>query len=67
MSAVRTPTVASPHRSTPQPRASTASTPGPRLIDSRELFLGQSVLLIGHLGETYRLQTTRLSKLILTK
>ena len=67
MSADRTPTVATPHRSTPQPRASTASTPGPRRIDSRELFLGQSVLLIGHLGETYRLQTTRQGKLILTK
>ena len=40
---------------------------GLRVIDSRELLAGQSSLLIRHLGEVYRLQTTRQGKLILTK
>jgi hemin uptake protein HemP len=36
-------------------------------IDSRDLLAGQSIVLIHHLGEIYRLQTTRQGKLILTK
>jgi hemin uptake protein HemP len=36
-------------------------------IDSAVLMGGQRVLEIVHLGEVYRLQTTRFGKLILTK
>lgn len=39
----------------------------PRTWDSRELFSGQTMVLIRHLGEIYRLQSTRQGKLILTK
>lgn len=39
----------------------------PRTLDSRELFGDQAIVLIRHLGEVYRLQTTRQGKLILTK
>ncbi len=41
--------------------------PAPRTVDSAALLQGQSLLLIRHLGELYRLQTTRQGKLILTK
>ena len=46
-----------------------ASSPpkGPRTVESSDLLAGQSSLLIHHLGEIYRLQTTRQGKLILTK
>jgi hemin uptake protein HemP len=40
---------------------------GPRSLDSRDLFGNQAMVLIKHLGEVYRLQTTRQGKLILTK
>jgi hemin uptake protein HemP len=40
---------------------------GLRVIDSHDLLAGQAALLIHHLGEVYRLQTTRQGKLILTK
>ncbi|MEY3613790.1 MAG: hypothetical protein RJB14_3512 [Pseudomonadota bacterium] len=40
---------------------------GPRTLESSDLLAGQSSLLIRHLGEIYRLQTTRQGKLILTK
>ncbi len=40
---------------------------GPRTVESSDLLAGQSSLLIHHLGEIYRLQTTRQGKLILTK
>ena len=50
----------------PEPTPSTATT-GPLRIDSATLMGGQRVLEIVHLGEVYRLQTTRLGKLILTK
>jgi len=36
-------------------------------VDSAALMGGQRVLEIVHLGEVYRLQTTRFGKLILTK
>ncbi len=39
----------------------------PRMVDSQTLLNGDTVLLIRHLGEIYRLQTTRQGKLILTK
>jgi hemin uptake protein HemP len=39
----------------------------PRTLESRELFGDQNVVLIKHLGEVYRLQTTRQGKLIMTK
>ncbi len=39
----------------------------PRMVDSEALLNGQSLLLIRHFGEVYRLQTTRQGKLILTK
>ena len=42
------------------------SVPPPRL-DSDALFGHSDVVLIAHAGETYRLQRTRLGKLILTK
>ena len=41
--------------------------PGPHTLDSRDLFGKQGVVLIRHLGEIYRLQSTRQGKLILTK
>ena len=40
---------------------------GPQTLDSRELLGNQAMVLIQHLGEIYRLQTTRQGKLILTK
>ncbi len=42
-------------------------TDGIRTIDSQELLGKQGVVYICHEGETYRLQTTRFGKLILTK
>ncbi|OYU12507.1 MAG: hypothetical protein CFE38_05640 [Comamonadaceae bacterium PBBC1] len=38
-----------------------------RTLDSHELLGEQALVLIRHLGEIYRLQTTRQGKLILTK
>ena len=39
----------------------------PPLLASSELLRGQRVVEIAHNGEVYRLQATRLGKLILTK
>ncbi len=39
----------------------------PRRLDSSDLLDGAQLVLIVHQGETYRLQTTRQGKLILTK
>ena len=39
----------------------------PPPLDSEALFGASDVVLIQHAGETYRLQRTRLGKLILTK
>jgi hemin uptake protein HemP len=36
-------------------------------VDSKELLRGQKTVEISHNGSTYRLQATRLGKLILTK
>ncbi|MDB5964316.1 MAG: hypothetical protein JWQ72_816 [Polaromonas sp.] len=41
--------------------------PGPVCMDSIELLRGQKAVEIIHNGATYRLQATRLGKLILTK
>lgn len=38
-----------------------------RAVSSEQLLQGRRVVEITHNGETYRLQTTRLGKLILTK
>ncbi|ABM37874.1 hemin uptake protein HemP [Polaromonas naphthalenivorans] len=55
-----------------QKPASTASSPQaadsrPGCVDSTELLRGQKTVDISHNGLTYRLQATRLGKLILTK
>jgi hemin uptake protein HemP len=52
-----------------QPAAVTTSTAAakPLRVDSAVLMGGQRMLEIVHLGEVYRLQTTRFGKLILTK
>jgi len=44
--------------------ATMASTPS---FESRELFRGHREVYIEHAGQCYRLQITRLNKLILTK
>lgn len=50
------------------PTFAAASAPvAPLRVDSGVLMGGQRVLEIVHLGEVYRLQTTRFGKLILTK
>ena len=46
---------------------SSSTADGIRTLDSQELLGKQGVLYIRHQGETYRLQTTRFGKLILTK
>jgi hemin uptake protein HemP len=46
---------------------SSSTSDGIRTLDSQELLGKQGVLYIRHQGETYRLQTTRFGKLILTK
>ncbi|WP_090141911.1 hemin uptake protein HemP [Limnohabitans sp. DM1] len=48
------------------PRSASRST-RPRTLDSHDLLGEQALVLIRHLGEIYRLQTTRQGKLILTK
>jgi hemin uptake protein HemP len=52
---------------TPPPSTPRTPATGLRTLDSRDLLQGQSLVLIRHQGETYRLQTTRQGKLILTK
>jgi len=68
----RPPRLASKATSAPQhaPATSTAMATAPAAplrVDSAALMGGQRVLEIVHLGEVYRLQTTRFGKLILTK
>ena len=66
----RPPASASAATSTAQqaPAPATACAPvAPLRVDSAALMGGQRVLEIVHLGEVYRLQTTRVGKLILTK
>jgi hemin uptake protein HemP len=61
-----------PFASTPKTPATASPPPvttpvAPLRVDSAALMRGQRVLEIVHLGEVYRLQTTRFGKLILTK
>jgi hemin uptake protein HemP len=49
------------------PTPSPTAPPGPPVLDSSELFGGQTEVLILHRGEQYRLRLTRQDKLILTK
>jgi len=50
------------------PTSAAVSAPvAPLRVESTKLMGGQRVLEIVHLGEVYRLQTTRFGKLILTK
>jgi len=58
-----TPQDAAPPRAA-APHPQTRSQP---LLDSRELLRGARLVEISHNGEIYRLQATRLGKLILTK
>ncbi|WP_416548729.1 hemin uptake protein HemP [Limnohabitans sp. DCL3] len=51
----------------PVPIQGSSAPAGLRIVDSSDLLAGHSSLLIRHLGEVYRLQTTRQGKLILTK
>ena len=44
-----------------------AADSSPGCVDSTELLRGQKTVDISHNGSTYRLQATRLGKLILTK
>ena len=60
------PKAASPTQQAPTSAAVSAPV-APLRVDSKALMGGQRVLEIVHLGEVYRLQTTRLCKLILTK
>lgn len=58
--------------STQEPPASAAleghgSTPALDALDSRDLLQGRKTVAIAHNGNVYRLQATRLGKLILTK
>lgn len=52
-----------PHRTA----HATPSAKAPRTLDSAEILGDAPLVLIVHQGETYRLQTTRQGKLILTK
>jgi hemin uptake protein HemP len=51
----------------PVPTHASGATADLRIVDSSDLMGGHPSLLIRHLGEVYRLQTTRQGKLILTK
>ena len=67
----RTPfTAASAGQQPPAPadaRPANAAMDAPGCVDSAELLRGQKTVDISHNGLTYRLQATRLGKLILTK
>jgi hemin uptake protein HemP len=56
-----------PSRKKPAAVAATTAAVKPLRVDSAVLMGGQRMLEIVHLGEVYRLQTTRFGKLILTK
>jgi hemin uptake protein HemP len=51
----------------PEPIQGSIAPAGPRILESSDLLKGNSSLIIRHLGEVYRLQSTRQGKLILTK
>ncbi|WP_089961639.1 hemin uptake protein HemP [Limnohabitans sp. 2KL-3] len=54
-------------RSVPTDTRSASQSSRTRTLDSHDLLGEQALVLIRHLGEIYRLQTTRQGKLILTK
>lgn len=60
-------TQATPAAQQPPTRTPAPAPVAPLRVDSGALMGGQRVLEIVHLGEVYRLQTTRFGKLILTK
>jgi hemin uptake protein HemP len=51
----------------PTPAQEPAPSPGPAVLASADLLRGSKMVEIRHNGEVYRLQATRLGKLILTK
>ncbi|ALK88277.1 hemin uptake protein HemP [Limnohabitans sp. 63ED37-2] len=53
--------------SVPTDNRSASRSTRPRTLDSHDLLGEQALVFIRHLGEIYRLQTTRHGKLILTK
>ena len=50
-----------------KPEMRSSGSHGGRVVASSELLQGNRLVEIRHNGETYRLQATRLGKLILTK
>lgn len=64
-STLRLPSSPAPQKAVP-PNASSRGDSG-CAVDSTELLRGQKAVDIVHNGSTYRLQATRLGKLILTK
>jgi hemin uptake protein HemP len=56
-----------PSQKLPAAVATSTAAVKPLRVDSAVLMGGQRMLEIVHLGEVYRLQTTRFGKLILTK
>ena len=61
------PALTPPIPARPPTAAREASARSQPLLDSRELLRGARLVEISHNGEIYRLQATRLGKLILTK
>ena len=65
--AARRPTAGGPGARHADAEGARAAGPPVRTLDSQALLQGQPVVQIEHRGEIYRLQATRLGKLILTK
>lgn len=63
----KTPFPAAPEGQPPRPPADGKASTAPACVDSADLLRGQKAVDISHNGLTYRLQATRLGKLILTK
>lgn len=61
------PALMPPGQSTPPGSPAPPPSRAHPLLDSRELLRGARLVEISHNGEIYRLQATRLGKLILTK
>ncbi|MEO8022533.1 hemin uptake protein HemP [Polaromonas sp.] len=57
----------SSHNGQPEAAAPASRSDSSCVVDSTELLRGQKAVDIVHNGSTYRLQATRLGKLILTK
>jgi hemin uptake protein HemP len=65
--ALPVPPAPEPEIATPAAAPGTPAPVRPQLVASEDLFQGRRVVEIAHNGEVYRLQATRLGKLILTK